>query len=596
MGFPRLLPQTGLSPAEAPKVPHMFSAPMFRRERRVASGRSRPFLFRTVLTVVLGLVALLIGAFVYSARSSDSTETRLLYFGRAMFIATLAVEFLFMLFFVPSKVARAIAEEREKGTFSQLLLTRLTPSEIVLIKVFGRWLPTTDLILISVPFLVIAAWAAALEAEAFLALLVLLSGSAFMASLSILASSRQETVVSARGQASFWCFAWLIGLPLLTLIPVSSGTLWGDLLVELKRLCSLLAPSSPLSLATDPGWYHRTNAIGLVARVAILLGLQAIFGLLAILLAARSLEAREPHPNWLDPTKGHRPSCSDDPIFWREYELPSRKGAGPLLFIQLRYVWILIRVISINLLSLFGAILTAGLPIGVFVGAIYYGQAAFRESWENSPSHAARENFHMLILVGTGLLAALPVMVNAALVGARIQSEVDKKTWEDLLTTPLTASEIIHSKAKAALYVLWRSAVPLPFLWAAGIACGVVTVPGVILAAIDLGLAAWASVAAGLIFTIKPGSTNSATNKTSLTMLAYMVFHAPLLWAALASPSELAWFGSLGTPLRWAVILAGLAIPTLTGYFAWFLTRRVTTKFDEWVGRPIRPIDKTINS
>jgi hypothetical protein len=421
-----------------------------------------------------------------------------------------------------------------------LLLTRLAPVEIALTKAFAHWLPAANLAFTGVPFLVAATWAAGLERESLLALLVVLSCSAFMASLAILASARGMRVVVARGQATGWIFGWLLAPPILTIIPVTSGTLWGELLAELKRLCTLIAPSSPLSLATDPGWYYRANAISLEGRVALMIGLQALFGLLAVGLALGSLKAREKHPNWPDPTRGHRPRCGDDPIFWREYGLPVRRGAGSLLVIRLRYIWILTRSILLSLLALVVAILAVAVPIGLLLGTIHYGSAVFRELWQRSPTFEARGHVSQLIRAATGMLAALPVLGTAAMVAGRIKAEMDRKTWDAFLTTPLTGEEVLRSKARVAVYGLRHSAWPLPILWTMGIACGVVTPLGVILTTIDLALGVWASVTLGLYLGIRPGTTNSVSNRTALTMLGYMAFHVPLLGAAMASSAELA--------------------------------------------------------
>ena len=569
----------------------MFSGPMFRWERQVAMRGRRPFVFRTTFTVVLAIAALVIGLIIYSANSGDSTQTRLLYFGRALLIATICLELLFLLFFVPSCVGGAIAEEREKDTLFMLLLTRLRPIEIVLTKAFARWLPAANLVLTGLPALVAAVWSAGLELESALALLVLLSSSAFMASLAILASAQRESVGTARGQATGWIFGWLLGPPIVTIMPVTTGSLWGDLLVELKRLCTLVAPSSPLSLLTDPGWYYRTNAISLEGRVALMIGLQALFGLLAVGFAADSLKAREKNPNWMDPTRGHRPTCGDDPIFWREFDLPMRQGSGSLFVIRLRYVWILVRAVLLSALTLAVVLLSLAVPIGLLVATIYYGQAAFHELLEygygGNGAFVDRARFNMLIRAGTGLLAFLPALFAASLIAARITTERDKKTWDAFLTTPLTGAEILRSKARVAVSGIRQSAWPLPFLWAIGLAFGVVTLTGIVLAAIDLVLAIWASVALGLYLGMRPGTATAVSNRASLVTLAFFAFHTPLLAAALASPPELAIFASLDVRLRWGLALAALAVPILTGLFALVLTKRTLARFDEWVGRPI---------
>jgi hypothetical protein len=173
--------------------------------------------------------------------------------------------------------------------------------------------------------------------EAGLALAGLLSSSAFMAALAIMASAGREQAGTARALAMTWIFGWLLGPPILTIVPAGSGTLWSDLLVELKGLCALVAPSSPLSLLTDRSWFVAPSAGNLGERIALMTGLQVLFGLVALGSAASQLKARETNPNWTDPTRGYRTPCGDDPIYWREYELPMRRGGSHPIVLQLRY-------------------------------------------------------------------------------------------------------------------------------------------------------------------------------------------------------------------------------------------------------------------
>jgi ABC-type Na+ efflux pump permease subunit len=565
----------------------MFSAPMFRHEYRSATRGRRPFVFRLVFAAVLGLVALLIGLVVYSAKSGDSDRTRMLYFGRAVFIATVCIEMLFLAFFVASYVGGSVAEEREKDTLPMLLLTRLTSVEIVLTKAVARWLPAINLPLIGLPVLVVAAWAAGLEVESLCAMLLLLSSSAFMATLAILASAQRGQVGTARAQATSWIFVWLFVPPFLSVMRNTEGSLWGDLLGEIKRIGTLIAPSSPLSLVTDSTWYRRVG--GLEGRLSLMIGLQAAFGLIMIGLAASRLQAREKNPNWTDPTRGHRPPCGDDPIYWREYELPARRGAGSLFVVRLRFVWIMVRSILISVLTLVAVLLSLAVPVGLLVATLHYGFAAFRELWNHGwgGPFEARSHFNLLIRAATGLLALLPTLSVASLVAGRITTERDKKTWDAFLTTPLTGAEIVRSKARVAAHSLWQAAWPLPILWALGLACGVVLPLGVALSAIDLVLAFWANVALGLYLAIRPGPTNSANSRAATSMLAAFVLHTPLVAALLASPREIAVFDTWSPRLRWGVMLAGLAIMILTGMIARWLTRRTLEHFEEWVGRPV---------
>src|SRR5262249_20672803 len=133
----------------------------------------------------------------------------------------------------------------------------------------------------------------------------------------------------------------------------------------------------------------------------------------------------------------------------------------------------------------------------------------------------------------------------------------------------------------------WYSAWPLLILWALGLGCGVVLPFGLLLAAIDLTVLTWASVAVGLYLAIRPGTTSAASSRSAFSTLVLFIVHAPLLWAALISPRELATLTSLDFRQRWALVLSAMAASTLTGAIAWFLTRRTLARFDEWVGRPV---------
>lgn len=567
----------------------MFSGPMFRYEYRTATRKRRPFVIRVLIALAFISATLLVGFLIFTAKTPVPAQDKLILLGRSVFIATFCLELLFLVFLVPAFVGGSVAEERAKDTLPLLLLTRLTRIEIVLTKTTARWLCAVNLVLSGLPLIVVSAWAAGLELELLLALLVLLFSSAFMATLAILASAARDQAGTARALATAWIFGWLIGPPIVSIMPVVSADLWGMLLTELKSLCALVAPSSPLSLVTDHGWYTGSSIGDLESRVALMVGLQAVFGLLALASAASRLKARETNPNWIDPTRGYRPPCGDDPIFWREYELPMRRGGGSLVALRLRYLLIVIKAVLINVAALIGVLLVLAIPIGIVFATIYYGFAAFRELREygyglDGP-FVERLNFNILVRAATGLLALLPAMIQTSLVGTRITAERDKKTWDTFLTTPLSGTEILWSKARVALTSL-ETGWPLLVIWVLGLACGVVTPLGVFVAALDLVLVAWASLAVGLYLSLRPDPTNVASSHTASSTLLLFVAHTAFVAAALASPRELAEFGSWDWKIRYGLVLLGLTVMIATGATAWVLTRRTLNRFDEWVGRP----------
>jgi hypothetical protein len=577
----------------------MLPGPIFRRELCAATRQAKPFVLRAVIGCVLAAVTLVIGLLVFGGEALWTGTTdpdRSWVFGAAAFLATASIELAFLAFLVPALVGGAIAEERERDTLPLLLLTRLRPVEIVVTKLAGRLVPASALIMTGVPFLVAAAWAAGLLAEAALVLALLVASSAFIGALSLMSSAGRDSAGAARAGATGLTMAWLMIPPMLTVVPASTGTLWGDLLVELKALAGLVAPSSPLSLATDRGWYFTPATDPLAGRVALMIGLQALLGTLALAAAASRLKARATNPNWMDPTRGYRPPCGDDPIYWREYELPLRLGGASLFVIRLRYLVILIKSALITLIYFAVTLVALAIPVAIAVLTVRLGAAAFGELWRYgygpSGPFAARGEFNLLVRAATGLLALFPVSGLPALVTGRITAERDRKTWDVVLTTPLEGAEILRSKARAAARLIGRAAWALVPIWFLGVASGAVVLFGPLLAAVDLALAAWAAFALGAYLGVRSVKTNDANSRSAFCMLGYFALHTPLVAAALASPREWEGFRSWPLAAQGDVALIALTIPAATGLVAWLLTRRLLDHFDEWVGRPCRRAQK----
>ena len=233
----------------------MFSGPMFRYEYRTATRKRRPFVIRVLIALAFISATLLVGFFIHTAKTPVPAQDKLILLGRSVFIATFCLNLLFFVFLVPAFVGGSIAEERAKDTLPLVLLTRLTRIEIVSTKTTSRWLCAVNLVLSGLPVIVVSAWAAGLELELLLALLVLLSSSAFMATLAILASASQDPRGQRPAIATAWIFGWLIGPPILSIMPIRSADLWGMLLTELKSLCAwsrhrARSRSSPIPVGT----------------------------------------------------------------------------------------------------------------------------------------------------------------------------------------------------------------------------------------------------------------------------------------------------------------------------------------------------------
>ena len=369
----------------------------------------------------------------------------------------------------------------------------------------------------------------------------------------------------------------------------------GDLLVELRRLASWIGPSSPLSLLTDPSWLTRpgTSAAALAYRLLLMLVLQLVFIALALAGAVASLKSREPHPNTWDTYRGYRPPVSDDPIYWREFVLPWRGNRGPVIFIQMRYMWIMIRGILVMLMQLALYTLAVVVPISMLIAVGYFGFRAFEEMWANrsfaTGAFQARTRFNLCVRFVTAMLGVVPLVSIPALLAARFTLERDKKTWDSLLLTSLTGPEIISAKARATGQGTWRAGRWLIPLWLLAVACGSVHPLGALNAAVALLVMAWAGFALGAWAGLRPGSTTqAATSVSSLWSIALLVVGALLIIAPLCSVREFAIFWSWDARVRWPIIALLPSVLIATGFGARSLTRRCYQNFDRWVGRPHR--------
>src|SRR5690242_9680678 len=240
----------------------MLSGPIFRREVKAASRGNGLFAYRVLVGTFVGGVAAAAGLVLFGPGTGPAAGPAVYEAGslRAyaliVLAAALGIQVTFEALLAAAVVGAGIAEEREKDTLPLLLLTRLTRLELAATKLAGRLVPVFLQLLTGLPFLAIAAWWAGLPAPLAVEILAAMASTIAVAgSLGILASSRKARSAAAQQEAAGWTMFWLVVLPLIARMPARSGTIWGDLLVELRRLASWIAPSSPLSLLFDWSWF-----------------------------------------------------------------------------------------------------------------------------------------------------------------------------------------------------------------------------------------------------------------------------------------------------------------------------------------------------
>lgn len=575
----------------------MLPGPILRREMKAAaSGRGR-FVARVVLGLLIGAFAV---APVIAVEATGDFEPELIHdYAAYVFASAIAIEILFLAPQVALSAGVSIAEEREKDTLSLLLLTRLTRLELAATKLVGRLLPSLSLALVGFPFVVIGGWWAGLSVLLTAEVFAMLAGAlAVAAAFGILASARRDRLSSARLEGVGWTMAWLIGAPLLSRLPASSGTLWGEILVEIRRVCSWLAPSSPLSLVTDPAWLGNGSSMGaaLSERLLLMAALQAV--VLGVILAGvvASLRLREPHAREWDAFGGYRPPMGDDPIYWREYLLPWRGAERPMVWIWLRQLVILLRAILINAFQALLIFVLSAMIIGMVVGAGAFGYRAFQEAWlgqgARSDPYGARVSFNLFIRMVTFLVGLTPASATASALATQIVTERDKKTWDSILTTPLSGAEILGSKIRAIVRNLWQASRWLIPLWLLGAACDALDPLGLLIAAAGLVAVVYLGLGLGSASALKPGATSQSINsRAALWMIVLMGLGGLTILAPLCSRRQIdvlwaaaPWLPESATAVI-SVLLIAIAGSLAAGHW---LVRRSIDRFDEWVGRPQR--------
>lgn len=571
----------------------MIAGPILRRELRAVAGRRGLFVLRACLGVALAGLSLATVGLMETRRGPEAaslTPERLRQTGQAVLVMLAVLQVIAWAILIPGLVAGAIAEERQRGTLDALLLTRLSNAEILAHKLLGRLIPALSLILVGLPFLIAAGCCAGLPLMA-LALIVAMEAAtvAFMGVLAIYASARSQTAGTARGLGLLLIWAWLLGPPMLAILPAGGVPLLAEVLAAIRSACALIAPSSPLSLVLPPYWFSAGGIGPLPGLAARMVAIQAALAAPALIGATIALGRRSGRPPVADPARDGRPACGDDPLFWKEFDLPNRAGS-PASWRTLVRTWLtLVRVLVVGVFQLASLTLILAIPLGILAAGGHYGALAFREQWRYGIGSAEpffeRAAFNQVVRIVAGFSTFISLLSMAAGAAARITTERDKKTWEPLLTTPLSGREILIGKMRATIRTF------RPFAWTAaalvvlGVAAGSINPLGGIWAVIDLPIAVWAGVSVGTWLGVRPGTTAAASSSASLVLVAV---HLPLIGLALASGPEVASFGKMAGWFRLAVLSALLYVPPATGLLAWAVTRRTFARFDEWAGRPRR--------
>lgn len=326
----------------------------------------------------------------------------------------------------PAVTAGSLGHEKERGTLLALFGTQLRSWEIVIGKLLGRLVPLMFPVLATLPFLVMGTISGGLSpVGVFLAVALLVEVMVVVAGASMLTSVWTRRT----SDAILACYA--------SLIVVLIGTL-------------VVLPDTPLPAWLDPGsvleqivtcsehWLPQFLIQGLTLGSvgAICLAL-AIWRLRPACLRQQEQRSKR----WLC---AYRRPMGNDPVAWRERHVV---GLAPLPWLRMVPTWMgLLGVFS------FPAIVAVD-PANFATGNILYSllQAgnlvgAYRSIQITNPD---RVQSH-LVIMGIVLIVGGTILVGIRC-GNSISEEKRRKTWEDLVLTPLTIAEIMGGKRRGIL-------------------------------------------------------------------------------------------------------------------------------------------------
>jgi ABC-type transport system involved in multi-copper enzyme maturation permease subunit len=128
--------------------------PLLVKELIEQAARPRTYAARVAYGALLFLIVVLPQAHFFEASSGNIANV--LGAGRDLFEALVAVQFVGILLFLPALMCGRITQEKERDSLVLLLLTELSPAQIVLQKYFAGLLPMLTFLLLGLPLAAVA--------------------------------------------------------------------------------------------------------------------------------------------------------------------------------------------------------------------------------------------------------------------------------------------------------------------------------------------------------------------------------------------------------------------------------------------------------
>lgn len=499
---------------------------------------------------------------------------------------------------VSNRANTLLKRERDQDTLDALLLTRMTPLEIIW--GFSAGALVADLSLPAVLFPFYLGAAVVVGHSAVFAILLFVAGlvtalpfATHIAQRDAAGKLKSRLTVAITIILVLWFFGPMLPATAKMISRPAPAAISTPLVFVIERL----ARNSPFNLALAlappiPGLFSPGPP-----SVAATLACAVILAIVSTAASVRSMlpirEFRMPNLAEIEPA---RPSVEDDPVYWLDF------GRFRRIHAHTGIVRVLRRIAS-NTIELFalvrrglvllGRLVLALVPLGLAI-VIVVNFARLRSiALVLATAPGLRQVLHERLSAGVKLVCAAGFLFSNLLAISSIETQRRKGTWSLLLATPLSGKEIVDSEMR-----IWRKKMSVYYV-ALTVALVIAALAGAVHSAClpIAALFAWSSGRLSAIVSLrnqirldperKPGRSMTSS---PLSFLSFPGFLAATLWAS--SGKVLARYflnPSLAVSLATAFAsVASFAIPV--AYLMVFKKtyEQASECFDEWQGRPTR--------
>lgn len=507
--------------------------PVFRHEM-LAAGRKRRYFWAVVLVGLAMLGLLTLGYSIVSeanriARYASGAETNgsgLSIAGVARLTSTFYVMFAWatmigVLLITPVVTAGAIATERERRTIEYLFATDLSNSEIVFDKLLARLLVVAKMVLATLPVLAIFRLLGGVPGKLLLMHFVMLASTATLtAAIALTVGVWCARARDAAPRALATVFLWLISFPILAFIQwqlTMLGYEWSiaiadNLLAPVVGWLGLIHPITVLMYSAGIaggmlGVDMDLMAIGKMVGYQLLVAAGLL--LLSVMVVRRVHLKSASSPGTRVKQAAGAPSTRSPyeqrPMLWKEMFAASvaKKESR-------RATWARRLGMGFLFCVIFGTLL-------VTLWQAFLGMFEIDFKYYMGVATAMSVTCGSILMLMMGSRAA-----------GLVTNERERDTWLSLLTTPLTAADIVNAKVLGNFYAFRWAIIGVVLMLLLGACLDLTAVIPAVASLLTMACCGWAASAIGLAFSLRMKSSIKAVGCTILLLLAIGALYTPL--------------------------------------------------------------------